>query len=101
MAHDPRIIAKRIEPIREYFTSDYQKRKNRSYLQACQAAESGLSGELGVDGCKVLHYPAYSIQAYPFSDYHGRHQDKLRFLLEASGAEGKKSMATEGTTKCS
>ncbi len=57
------------------------------------AAEHGLSSELGVDGCRIKNYSAYNIESYPFPNYYSDSQDrdKLRFLLQASGAEGKKA----------
>ena len=43
LGHDTNRISKRVNPIYEFFGEDYRKRKNRSYLQAAEAAGGRLA----------------------------------------------------------
>jgi hypothetical protein len=50
--HNNNVAVRRVAHLHQYFSVDYQKPKDRNYLQAVQAAEGGLSGQFG-EGCKI------------------------------------------------
>jgi len=80
-------MAKRVEPLREYFTDDYMKRKARDFEQSSQAAEIGVDSMFEVQGSKIKTYQAYSVHTYFLPDY-SEHPIELARILQDSGEHG-------------